>query len=332
MIKKIADYIINYNSDEWNMNMKLFDWSPGVALYGMYKVYEKTGDKKYLNFLTGWAEQHLKDVYSKKTVNSTAPLLTILELYKINKNEEYLNVCKDIAEWIINEAPITRDGGLEHTVIEDVEGFSEQIWADTLFMSCIFLAKLGVFISDNRYTDFAVKQLKIHHKLLFSEKASLYYHGWNCEKKNHMSGVYWGRANAWIIYSTMEIINTTGEFSGYSEICSYIKKHALALKNLQREDGSFGTILNDETSYSETSAVGGISAGLRMAEEKGLLDSSYSSVWKKGIAYVKRSVCDNGRVSGVSHGTPVMKNAEEYKNIPIIPTLYGQGLAILSLI
>ena len=198
IIKRIADRMVSDSDEDWNMNIESFDWVPGVGLYGIYWAYKKTKDRKYFNFLREWAARHLGEAYKKITVNSIAPLLTIIHMYAEDGEDEYLDVCKDLAEYVITDAPLTIDGGLEHTVTEQVAGFSDQVWADTLFMVCIFLAKTGDVTGDKRYTDFAVNQLKVHHKLLTDGKG-LYYHGYNGAQKDHMSGVRWGRANAWMI-------------------------------------------------------------------------------------------------------------------------------------
>lgn len=225
----------------------------------------------------------------------------------------------------------TREGGLEHTVTEAVPGFSEQIWADTLFMVCIFLTKYGVYTEQQEYVDFALNQLIIHHRLLFDEKEKLHYHGWNCEAKNHMSGIYWGRANAWIIYSSMELLEIIGDFEGRAEIEEYVKKHVEGLYKVQQDNGGFNTVLNDNTSYIEMSATSGIIAGIKKAIRNNIISDKYDKMCDKGIFLLKASVKTNGEVDYVSTGTPIMPDADAYKAIPIRATMYGQGLAVIAL-
>lgn len=330
LLKKVSNAAIYGNKELWSMNIDSFDWVPGVGLYGIYSAYCATKDKELLDFLIEWTDKHLMTAYEKTTVNSTCPLSMVIDLYKITKKNEYLKVCTDIAEYIISEAPITREGGLEHTVTEANGDFSEQMWADTLFMAVLFLVKMGIVV-DKKYSDFAVKQLKIHLKYLFDDEKGLFYHGWNCAAENHMSAVFWARANAWIIYSTAEIISILGDFDGVEEVCGYIKHHAESLRKLQRKNGAFGTILDDETSYDEASAVAGIISGVKKSIELNILSEDYNEVYDKGIDYIKRSIDENGELLHVSSGTPIMKNAEKYKNVPICPTLYGQGLAAVAL-
>ena len=82
LIEKITDRVIYGGGTSWNMDIQRFDWVPGVGLYGIWKAWEATRQEKYLNFLKAWCERHLKEAYAQKTVNSTAPLLTVLAVWQ----------------------------------------------------------------------------------------------------------------------------------------------------------------------------------------------------------------------------------------------------------
>ena len=330
-LEKVIDRIIYGTDMDWNMNIHHFDWVPGVGLYGIWRTYEVTGKAEYLNFLLDWAERHLEEAYVQKTVNSTAPILTMMELYRKTGDKRYGKVCFDIAEFVFTEAPITVDGGLEHTVTEKVDAFGDQMWADTLFMVCIFLARFGKMTGEKKYTDFAVKQLILHQKYLWSEEDYLYYHGWNGAQRNHMSSVYWGRANAWIIYSTVEILREAGEFEGRDQVLSRLERHVLGLGKWQRKNGLYGTIINDPDSYDELSACAGIACGIRRAADAGYIDRRYQEISDRTYAVLMDYIDKDGNVQKVSTGTPVMDSPEQYKQIEQCPTLYGQGLMALAL-
>ncbi|MEG2670132.1 MAG: glycoside hydrolase family 88 protein, partial [Oscillospiraceae bacterium] len=102
-------------------------------------------------------------------------------------------------------------------------------------------------------------------KALQDDKTYLCYHGYNCETRNHMSGVFWGRANGWIIYSTTVILQEVNEFIGRDLLLSMLARHIRAIAKFQRNNGMFGTILNDDTAYDEISASAAISAGIKKA-------------------------------------------------------------------
>lgn len=328
LIEKITDRMVYGGDTSWNMDIERFDWVPGVGLYGIWKAWQATKQEKYLDFLKAWAARHLQDAYVQKTVNSTAPLLTVLAVWQETGDPALFQVCADIAAYILEEAPRTREGGLEHTVTEDVEGFTEQMWADTLFMVCIFIARLGKVTGEQRYINFARQQLAVHVRMLRDEETGLYFHGWNCARGDHMSAVRWGRANAWILYSMAEILTAIG---GTADEWQQFVDSAAAVRAVQRDNGAFGTILNDVSAYDELSATAGIVAGMAVGRRQGALDATYDAAIEKALAAVRSAVDENGEVAGVSGGTPVMPDAEAYKTIRIQPTLYGQGLAAAAL-
>ena len=329
-IEKVIDRILQRKETDWNMDIEHFDWVPGVGLYGIFCAWESTKEPKYLNFLNGWIDRHLEEAYAQKTVNSTAPLLTVLSVYAVTKKEHLLAVCEDLAQYIIHDAPLTIDGGLEHTVTEPGPGFSDQMWADTLFMVCIFLTKLGSVTGKAEYTAFAQKQLLLHLKLL-SDGNGLFYHGYNGAQKNHMSAIRWGRANGWIIYSTAKILQLSKNFDGRDKAEEALSRHAAALCRVQDLDGGYHTILDDPTSYIEISATAAIAAGMKLGNEIGVLKGEVRSAAERAIGAVVAAIAENGDVGSVSTGTPVMPDADAYKKIGMCPTLYGQGLAAVAL-
>ena len=327
ILKKITVGIADYENKTWEMDIAKCDWVAGVGLYGFCKAHERTGDDEILNFLSDWVERNIDEAIKMPRINTAILMYTVLYVYRQNGNENYLNLCKKIADYFLYEAPKTREGALEHTVIEDAK-FSEQVWADTLFMAVIFLAEMGKY--DKKYGDFAAKQLCIHLECLHDNEKDLYFHAWNSIAKNHMSAVRWGRANAWIIYGATEITRILGDFEGAETVKSHVKKHAAALKAIQTQNGAFRTVL-DEESYEEASATAGLIAGIKQAVQLGIIEKEYLSMFDKGIEYLVGVVAETGEVTEVSFGTPVLKSSEEYKNIICVPTLYGQGLAAIAL-
>lgn len=146
-----------------------------------------------------------------------------------------------------------------------MQGFHEQIWADTLFMVCIFLVKLGNLSGNKKYIDEAEKQLVIHHKVLKDKVTGLFFHGYNCENKDWMSGALWARANAWVTISTVEILEELPRaFKGRENIITSMLEQVESLEKFQRKNGMFGTLLNQEDAYDETS---GYSSGILLENQ-----------------------------------------------------------------
>lgn len=327
-IEKVADRVINGKDTEWNMNMEHWDWVPGVGLYGICRgatVYAACD-----TYVEAWLKRNIEKSTLQLTVNSTAPYLGMLYSYERTGNEEYLQRCTRMADWILNEAPKTVDGGLEHTVTEGVV-FHDQMWADTLFMVCIFMSRIGKVLGRQDFKDFASKQLELHFKFLQNPGTGLCYHGWDGAQRNHLSGCYWGRANAWIMAAAPEILENVGEFSNKDTVIKCYRALAEALRKHQTGEGGIRTLVDDETAYIETSATAGYAYGILRAVKMGLLDADYTSAAELAREYVLTQIKEDGSVVGVSGGTPIMKDAQAYKDIPTSTTLYGQGLTLLML-
>ena len=136
-----ADFVINF--DAWQ-------WHQGVALYGLIRAYEVTRDERYLRFVTAWVDRHLAKGSPAKSINTTAPLLAVAWLYEQTQEARYRAVCAEFAEWCLRCVPRLPDGTFEHSCTEN--RYPQQVWADTLFMGGIFLAKWGRLTGDATLT------------------------------------------------------------------------------------------------------------------------------------------------------------------------------------
>lgn len=316
---------------DWSMRLDTWDWNQGVGMYGLYKAFEALKREDILEFLTAWTKRYAGEIYKTPTINSMAPVLMVLELFHKTGEEYYYKICEDAAKWLKNEAKRTCDGGFEHTVTEAVE-FGNQMWADTLFMSCIFLARFAAVSGDDGYLDIAVNQLKLHHNYLKDSGTGLFYHGWDGNRRNHMSAVLWGRANAWITIATVEILSVIKkDLPDIPVIKRSLLEQLDAIMKLQRLNGAFGTVLNLREAYDETSVTAGIAYGIKKGVEAGIIEKKFEAAGKAAFAYVLSQINNNGEAEGVSGGTPVMPSSKDYLEIPCYPSLYGQGLTLLML-
>lgn len=332
LIKRMADRIINGHDTAWGMNIEHCDWGPGVGLYGIYIAFEVTKDEKYLRYIVGWIERFETDIASIKTINECAPLLTVLHVYTVNGNKALLNLCRQVADNMIEKAARTKIGGFEHTVTEDISALKEQMWADTLFMIGIFLAKLFHITGENRYLQEAVNQLKLHLQVLDDKQTGLFFHGYNCNTLDNMSSALWGRANAWITISTVEILKyLPNEFDTHNEIITRLQRQITSYSAFIRKDGMFGTVLDMPEECLEVSASCGIAYGIKRAALAGIVEETLCSITKKVSEALPQYINDLGEVECVSTGTPVMETRDSYNKIPYEKTLYGQTLAILLL-
>ena len=106
-----------------------------------------------------------------------------------------------------------------------------------------------------------------------------------------------------------------------------------ALKACQDpETGLWHTLLDEPSSYCETSGSAAIAYGLLKGVRLGLLPrEEYAECAEKAAAGVLDMIAPDGTVEGVSYGTPMGKDRDFYCHVPLQPTAYGQGLVFLML-
>ena len=87
-----------------HLTMNNWEWPTGVALYGIYKTYQQSGDKSILDYLTSWYDDMLsRPEKPHRNVNTVAPVLTLTCLYDETKNEAYLPVIESWIDWVMKE-------------------------------------------------------------------------------------------------------------------------------------------------------------------------------------------------------------------------------------
>lgn len=331
VLQKVYNYTTSSKSGDWGMDIHQWDWTPGVGIISVLHYFEMTGDHQALEFLEAWVERNKEKAALAKVINSMAPYAVFPELYRRTDNPYFLDEAESIGDWMLHTAPRTREGAFEHTVTEKAS-FPEQVWADTIFMAVLFLARLAALTGRKDYAEEALFQTEIHFKLLQDPESGVLFHGWNCIEGNHMSSARWTRANAWVVIGFPMIAE---ELKHIVEIpTDLIERYRALVDGVLSYCGSNGlwhTVMDQSTFYQETSGSAGIAAGILHAVRSELLDPSYSDRVVLTCKSVIAQIQDDGLVGGVSGGTPVMESIDAYNRIPMIPALYGQGLALILL-
>ena len=310
-----------------HLTMNNWEWPTGVALYGIYKTYQEI-----LHYLTGWYDDMLsRKEQPHRNVNTVAPVLTLTCLYGETKNPQYLPVIESWLEWVLREMPRTEYGGLQHCTVWNKH--YQQLWCDTLFMVCLFLAKAGVVLERPALIDEAEYQFLIHIRYLQNKVNGLFYHGWTFDRRHNFAGAFWARGNAWFTAAAIELYDITGrEDAAMRMIRSAWKDQVLALWKYQRVNGLYTTLIDVEETYCETSATAAIAYGVLKGIRLGWLPQEpYQQMGILSAHAVIDQIDETGAVQGVSGGTGMGHDLEHYKNIIVTPTAYGQGLTFLML-
>ncbi len=309
-----------------------WEWTQGVGLYGLFKMFARTKDKTYLDMLTRFFDAQLEIGFPAYNVNTLAPYLTMSFVGEYLGEEKYLAPCRDAAKWIMESAPRTQEGGIQHMTSDSLN--REELWDDTLFMAVLFLANMGRITGEQAYIREAEYQFLLHAKYLADGKTGLWYHGWCFIGRHNFAGAFWGRGNCWITIAIPEFLAMGGVSEETAEkLRAILLAQVRSLVKCQNENGMWHTLLDDPTSYVESSATSGIAYGMLRAMHTGLIGSEYREAVQRATDAILGYIDDAGVVHQVSYGTPMGRESKDfYKQIEIKPMPYGQALAMLLLI
>jgi len=332
---KTADELEKIGVFKRDFGMEQWDWPQGVGLLGLSIAKDYLSDIQYESYLEYWFNARLKQDLPCKNVNTTAPLITLSDF------DYAQDLAREWMAWVMEEANRTEERGLQHDVTaRDIRHRTlntEQIWADTLIMTNLFIAKMGVRDNNEAWKNEALYQLLLHTKYLQDPKTKLFFHGWTFKERNHFGNVLWCRGNAWMTIGIPLTLEVLGDFipPGVREyILGFYRNQIDSLLDnyLDKNTYMWHTVLTNPDSYVETSGTAGILAGILMGIQRGYLaKDKYLPICEKILSAVLDQIDDNGVVGNVSAGTPIQMTEQEYMDIVIAPMGYGQALTLIML-
>lgn len=328
---------MGHNPDQVRQ-IELFDWFQGVGLYGYFKLWSETKDENILFIIEDYYRERISDGLPEKNINSMAPMLTLLNLAVVTKNQKYLEITKEWAKWLYTQMPRTDCGAFCHLTCEASN--TDELWDDTLFMSVLFLARAGIVFNKDEYITDAVEQFFLHAKYLEDTSSHLWYHGWTFDGEHNFVKALWARGNSWITMFVPDLISIlNGNLSDKNriEIIEIYNRQINTLLKYQHREGLWHTLIDDPESYLEASGSAGIAYGMLRGISEGILenklldDTIVSSI--KTIEALIPLIDSDGTVHQVSGGTPMGKDSLDfYRDIPLEPKPYGQAMALLALL
>jgi Predicted unsaturated glucuronyl hydrolase involved in regulation of bacterial surface properties, and related proteins len=311
-----------------------WEWTHGIGLFGMWRYYEQSGDRKALDIIEKWFDERFAEGTPTKNINTMAPFITLAYLHEREPQARYLPYLDGWAEWLMapDGLPKTEEGGFQHIVYNDEN--PGELWDDTLMMSVLPLAKIGLLLDRPHYIEEAKRQFLIHIKYLFDKKTGLWFHGWNFNGRHNFAEALWARGNCWVTIAIPEIIELLDLPEGHAFRTFLIDTLAAQVKTLaetQHESGLWHTLIVDPSSYLEASATAGFAYGILKSVRKGYLPRCYEAVGLRAATGVLAHIDAAGELKQVSFGTAMGDTQQFYKDIPLTSMPYGQSLALMAL-
>ncbi|PZO05615.1 MAG: glycoside hydrolase 105 family protein [Alphaproteobacteria bacterium] len=309
-----------------------WEWTHGIGLFGLYRLYGQTGDEAVLQIMLDWFRNRFEAGTPTKNINTVSPFLTLANLYEHTGDETYIPYLDTWAEWLMDGLPRTEEGGFQHIVFNDEN--PQELWDDTLMMSVLPLARIGLLLDRPHYVEEARKQFLIHIKYLFDKKTGLWFHGWNFIGRHNFADALWARGNCWVtiaIPEFIEMLDLPPEDALRRFLIETLEAQVKALAQHQDGSGLWRTLIDDPSSYLEASSAAGFAYGILKAVRKRYLPVEYEAMAVRALKGVLANIGDDGELKQVSFGTPVFDTLQGYRDIPLTSMPYGQAMAIMAL-
>ena len=316
-----------------------WEWTHGIGLYGLYQYYSLTSSPQTLDIITAWFKARFAEG-TTKNINTMSPFLTLAYLYEETRERSYLPWLDSWAEWAMYELPRTKYGGFQHMTY--LEYNENELWDDTLMMTVMPLAKIGLVLNRPHYVEEAKRQFLLHIQYLQDKETGLWFHGWKFDSSkgvgHNFARARWARGNSWItivIPEFIELLDLPPDDHLRMHLESVLEAQVKALSKLQTADGLWTTLLDipeKDGSYVESSATAGFAYGILKSVRKRYLRAEYKEVGMKAIQAVIKKINDQGELIDTSFGTGMGYDLEHYLKIDRTSMPYGQAMAIMALV
>jgi unsaturated rhamnogalacturonyl hydrolase len=276
----------------------------GLFLHGMYLVFKRTRDPRYLQFIQSWADRFVDSSGNISngfgSLDSMQPVVVLLDLFQETGLAKY-RIAAGHMRARLNTYPRTSDGGFWHTT-----GKTDQLWGDGTFMLNPGLARYGQLANDPSAINEAAKQLEIYasHLQITAPGPSfgLLFHAYDqtrtqswANKVTGDSPEVWCRAMGWYAMATIEVLEVLPANDPHRpKLISILHNIIAGIKTWQDPaTGRWFQVVNKPTvagNFTETSSSSMYTYVISRAVERGYVDSSFLSVVQKGYQGVLQRI------------------------------------------
>ncbi|MEO8110200.1 MAG: glycoside hydrolase family 88 protein [Ginsengibacter sp.] len=302
----------------------------GVLNVGMVELSDVLNDKKYSDYPKKNFDfifsnvNYFKQLYDakKKTewgsffsmgnLDACGSLAAALaDVYGMDKRKDYLAYLERAGNYILNKQQRLPDGTLCRPRPRDAT-----IWADDLYMSVPFLARMGKLTGNNKYFDDAIKQVENFNKHLYDPMTGLFFHCWYSDVQ--MNGVArWGRCNGWLAVAQTQLLNNLpANHPKRKKLIGLLLRQIVGYSRYQDISGLWHQVLDRPDSYQESSVTAMFTYAVARAVNEGWINKTYMTIAQDGWKGLTTKITADGQVQDVCIGTNIGDNIRFYYDRP----------------
>lgn len=270
-------------------------YQEGLALRGIALAYKRLRDPRYLDALTKAADSY--PAPEPISLDNIMHMAAVVDAYELTGKQAYVAPAQ-ATRHSFDSYP-KADGVFWHanTGLRD-----HQLWADGTFMSLAFLTRYGAVFEDVSVWPTAAAQLANTSKHLKNAATGLLWHAWDesgvvawSKHASKTNEIHWGRGMGWFAVASVLTLEALPEGDpGRAGLEQELKNLVESVAKYQDPTtGSWYQVVdqpNDERNWLETSCSAMFSYATWWAYKHHLVDASYATVAKKGLAGVLQRV------------------------------------------
>ncbi len=273
------------------LSMQRQNWEHGIASQAFVEI----GDQEMMVLMAKeaavrlGADGRLAVLGTAYGINDSAtPLEAVLRSADILDDHELRSAAERTITYLFKDAPRTDEGYIHHSY------HGPELWADTLYMGPPFIAYAG-------YPGEAYRQAKGIIDRIWIQEESLFASRWNADTRQITHPNFWGLGNAHAISGMTKLIeHLPGTMKRESDILkNYVRSHLTGCLRYMRNDYLFHNIINDPSTFVETSLAMRIADSIFKGVEAGWLDRDYLDTASNMRNAIYGKVNEFGYVTGV---------------------------------
>ena len=235
----------------------------------------------------------------------------LLDVYALDKKKDYMDYLQRVGDYILNKQLKLPDGTLSRNHPHDMT-----IWADDLYMSVPFLARMGRVTGDSRYFDMAIRQVENFNHYLYDSATGLFFHCYYSDE--HMNGVgHWGRSNGWLAVAQTELLNNLPpDHPKRAELIRLLLRQIKGFSHYQDTSGMWHQLLDKPDSYLESSVTAMFIYTVAHAVNQGWINKSYITIAQNGWQGLGKKVTADGELQDICIGTNIAEDISFYYTRP----------------
>lgn len=323
-VSAAGEHLIRYRWQCW--------WyGDSVGFEGLLAATDLTGDPRFQDFAYGMAKFWLGRRQPRRAEpgqafhwsDHTAPGAAMVELARRYQDDELMAGLTALADWLLTRP---QAGGVP--LLDPGQALCA--WVDCMQFHGPFLARLAEATGEPRYREAALWFLLGHDRVL-RDDSDLYCHIYDLTT-HRTNGVHWGRGQGWAmlgLWQTLALLPDGTPEAG--RIRDLLSAHLAAMTRWQTPEGSWRTVVDDPSSYPESSVAAFYLATILPAIAAGALDgSAHEKATEQAAAAFDAALAPGGHYRGVSANTHA-GDACSYLPIPRGVTVpWGHGPALLA--